>query len=388
LPGPLDGYRILDLTQIVSGPLATMLLADQGADVIKVEPAVIGDVTRLGRFASNGLTSVFANLNRGKRSVVLDLAEDGGRTAFLDLCRRADVLVENFRPGAMDRLRLGYEQVRAVNPEIVYVSISGFGDDGPYARRPVLDPVVQGLTGIISRQVNPEVPIPDLVRQLVADKATALTVAQAITAALLVRARGGGGQRVTVPMLDSTLYFFWPDGMMDHTWLGDNATPGTPLADIYSLTRTADGHLVYFALTDAHFQGLFRALGHPEWCDDERFTSAGRNEPGNYARLGALLASAFERFPTGEVLARMHAEEVPCGPILALADVHRDAQVLHNHALVEWEHPVGGPLRQPRPGARFSATPVEPRFTVPAHGEHTEEVLSEGHPGDRPGQRE
>jgi len=380
LPGPLAGYRILDLTQVVSGPLATMLLADQGADVIKVEPVAIGDITRLGRFASNGITSVFANLNRGKRSAAVDLASDEGRAAFLGLCRGADVVVENFRPGAMGRLGLGYDEVRAVNPEIVYVSISGFGDDGPYAARPVLDPVMQGLTGIISRQVNPELPFPDLVRQLVADKATALTVAQAITAALLVRARGGGGQRVTVPMLDSTLYFFWPDGMMDHTWLGDNVTPGTPLSDIYSLTRTADGQLVYFALTDAHFLGLYRALGHPEWCDDERFTFAGRSDPRNLSALGALIADAFEQLPTGEVLARMYAEGVPCGPIRALEDVHLDEQVVHNRALVEWEHPVGGRLRQPRPGARFSGTPVEPRYSVPAHGEHTRELLE----GPRP----
>jgi crotonobetainyl-CoA:carnitine CoA-transferase CaiB-like acyl-CoA transferase len=378
MPGPLDGYRVVDLTQIVSGPLATMLLADQGADVIKVETLAGGDIARMGGFASNGVSAFFANNNRGKRSVALDLAAQDGRDALLGLCRSADVLVENFRPGAMDRLGLGYGDVRPVNPEIVYVSISGFGDDGPYAARPVLDPVIQGMTGIVSRQVNPEFAFPDLVRQLVADKATALTAAQAITAALLVRERGGGGQRVTVPMLDSALYFFWPDGMMDHTWLGDGATPGTPLASVYNLTRTADGQLVYFVVSYDQFKGLFRALGHPEWCDDERFTvSAMMANPEHYLTLGALLTDAFAQQPTTEVLERMHDEDVPCGPVLSLDEVPLDVQVVHNQALVEWEHPVGGRLRQARPGARFSVTPVEPRYTVPAHGEHTAEVLAE-----------
>jgi crotonobetainyl-CoA:carnitine CoA-transferase CaiB-like acyl-CoA transferase len=155
---PLDGYRILDLTQVVSGPLATMLLADQGADVIKVEPVEAGDTTRTLGYQSNGLSSGFANLNRGKRSVALDLTTEEGRAAVLDLARGADVLVENFRPGVMERLGLDYDQVRSVQPAIVYVSITGFGDDGPYARQPVFDPVIQGLTGMVSRQVNPQIP--------------------------------------------------------------------------------------------------------------------------------------------------------------------------------------------------------------------------------------
>ena len=302
-------------------------------------------------FQSNGVSAAFANTNRGKRSLVLDLATDEARVELLSLCRSADVLVENFRPGVMDRLGLGYADVRAVRPDIVYVSITGFGDDGPYAERPVLDPVIQGLTGMVSRQVNPEIPFPDLVRNLVADKATALTAAQAITAALPVRERGGGGQRVAVPMLDSTLYFFWPDGMIDHTWLAEGLV-GVTISDVYSLTRTSDGHLIYFAVTDVHRRGLYRALGHPEWGDDERFLLAGQqSDPANRIALGALLVEVFEAVPTDEMLERLHAEEVACGPIRALEEVHLDEQVIHNQALVEWDHPTGGRLRQPRPGA-------------------------------------
>jgi crotonobetainyl-CoA:carnitine CoA-transferase CaiB-like acyl-CoA transferase len=216
------------------------------------------------------------------------------------------------------------------------------------------------------------------VRNIVADKATALTAAQAITAALLVREKGGGGQRVSIPMLDSTLYFFWPDGMMDHTWLAEGLA-GVALADVYSLTPTADGHIVYFAASEAHRKGLYRALGRPEWGEDERFLVQGlrQNDPAIRDQVGALLAEIFEKIPTAELLQRLHAEDVPCGPIRALDEVHLDPQVIHNRSLIEWDHPTGGLLRQPRPAARFSETPVEPRFNVPGLGEHTDEVLGE-----------
>ena len=188
MPGPMDGYKIVDFSQVVSGPFATMLLADQGADVTKVEPLYgPGDVTRLLAYAKGGMSAFYLNNNRGKRSIGLDLGSDEGRHIALDLCKEADVVVQNFRPGAMTRLGLDYDAVKVVNPNVIYCTISGFGPTGPYSDRPVLDPVIQGLTGIISRQMNPEIPFPDLVRNLYADKSSALTAAQAITAALLVR---------------------------------------------------------------------------------------------------------------------------------------------------------------------------------------------------------
>ena len=188
MPGPLEGIKIVDLSVIVAGPLATMMLADQGAEVVKVESMDIGDITRVTGFAKAGLPALFANNNRGKRSVALDARTEQGRQVVLDLAAEADVFVQNFTPGAVDRLGLGYDDVRAVAPDIIYTSISGFGPTGPYATRPVLDPVIQGLTGIVAGQVNPEIPFPDLVRTLVADKSTAYTVAQAITAPVLAPA--------------------------------------------------------------------------------------------------------------------------------------------------------------------------------------------------------
>ncbi|MEM7288096.1 MAG: CoA transferase, partial [Actinomycetota bacterium] len=194
MPGPMDGVKVVDMTQVVSGPLATMLLADQGADVIKVEPtAGLGDLTRLPAFDKGGIGAFYINNNRGKRSLSVDLTGDEGTRIVLDLCRQADVFIQNFRPGAIERLGLGYEEVKAVNPDIVYVSISGFGPTGPYSDRPVLDPVIQALCAVVDRQVNPEIPFPDLIRNLFADKSTALTVSQAVAAALFARERGAGG---------------------------------------------------------------------------------------------------------------------------------------------------------------------------------------------------
>ena len=372
MPGPLDGYRIVDLTQMVSGPFATMLLADQGADVIKIEPFGVGDFIRLTGFRSDGISAMFANLNRGKRSVTLDLSTAEGKANLLELAKSADVFVENFRPGVMDRLNLGYDEIRAVKADIIYVSISGYGDAGPYASRPVLDPVIQGLTGMVARQVNPQLPIPDVIRNIVADKSTALTVAQAITAALLVKERSGNGQRIRVPMLNSALDFFWPEGMMDHTWLDDGAEPGVVIVDTMNLTETADGHIIYYAATDAQRDGLYRAIGRPEMCGDERYRTAKMyRDPAAMEAVATLVVETFRNLPSEEILKRLQAEDVPCGPMHALEDVHLDAQIVHNQALVEWEHPTAGRLRQPRPGAEFrrdtGRTPLHGRRPRPTH---------------------
>jgi crotonobetainyl-CoA:carnitine CoA-transferase CaiB-like acyl-CoA transferase len=378
MPGPLAGIRIVDVSAILSGPLATMLLADQGAEVVKVESPGIGDLMRLGPFRRGGIAAFFANANRGKRSIVLDLEKPRAREIVKELVRRADVFVQNWRPGAAERLGLGPEDLRAVRPDLVYVSISGYGDSGPYRDRRVYDPIIQGLTGHVAVQRNPEFPVPDLVRNVVADKASAYTAAQAITAALFARERGAGGQIVRVPMLDASLAFFWPDGMMAHTMLGDGVAAGPTLYELYRLQPTADGHLIYFAASDAEMHGLFRALGHPEWCGDPRFgTLEGRRLPENFQALGGLLDAAFRTWETRELLERLVAEQVAAGAVLSLAEVIDDPQVRHNEAIFEREHPAAGRMREPRPPARFERTPAEPGRPAPLHGEHTDEILAE-----------
>ncbi len=378
MPGPLAGIRILDVSAILSGPLATMLLADQGAEVIKVEAPGIGDLLRLGPFRRGGVSAFFANANRGKRSIVLDLAQARGREIARELARRADVFVQNWRPGAAERLGLGPDELRARNPGLVYVSISGYGDSGPYRDRRVYDPIIQGLTGHVAVQRNPEYPIPDLVRNVVADKASAYTVAQAVTAALFARERGAGGQHVRIPMLDASLAFFWPDGMMAHTLVGPGVVPGPTLYELYRLQPTADGYLIYFAVSDAEMHGLFRALGHPEWCSDTRFGALeSRRVPENFQLLGELLDAAFRTWKTRELLERLVAEQVAAGAVLSLEEVLEDPQVRHNAAVFERDHPAAGRMREPRPPARFERTPSEPGRPAPLHGEHSDEILAE-----------
>jgi crotonobetainyl-CoA:carnitine CoA-transferase CaiB-like acyl-CoA transferase len=376
MPGPLAGIRIVDCSAVLSGPLATMLLADQGADVIKVEPRGIGDILRLSPFSRGGLGAFFANGNRGKRSVVIDLQQPRGRELLLELARRADVFVQNFRPGAVEKLGIAEPDLRAVNDRLIYVSISGFGESGPYARRRVYDPVVQALSGTIAIQVQPQTGERDLVRHVICDKASAYTAAQAITAALFARERGAGGQHVRVAMLDASIAFFWPDGMMEHTMVGEGVTPGPTLYQLYRLTETADGHLVFFAASDAEFRGLFRALGRPEWETDER----SRDTPArirNAAEVQRWIFDEFRKWPTAEILARLEAESVPVAPVLTLEQVIADPQVAHNQLLLERDHPTAGRIRQPRPPARFDRTPAEAGRLAPLLGEHTDEVLAE-----------
>ena len=379
MPGPLAGYKIIDLTQVVSGPLATMLMADQGADVIKVEPSgTLGDLTRLHAFAKGGLSAFYLNNNRGKRSLALDLISDAGRQIVLDLAADADVFIQNFRPGAVDRLGVGFEHVKAVNPDIVYCSISGFGPTGPYADQPVLDPVIQGLTGVISRQINPNIPFPDMVRNLLADKSTALTVAQAITAALLVREKSGEGQHIEVPMLDACLYFFWPDGMMDKTLIDDDVSPGFLLSTVYNLTDAADGHFVYFVASDPQRHALYDALEHPEWKDDPRFgTMAAMANPENFEALGVLLHEEFSQLTVDEVLDRLRRHDVPCGPVLSADEVLLDPQVTHNGTVVRWQHEAAGTVQQPVPAARFEKTPAAVAESGSVKGGDNDAILAE-----------
>jgi crotonobetainyl-CoA:carnitine CoA-transferase CaiB-like acyl-CoA transferase len=375
---PLEGVRVVDLSQITSGPFGTMVLAEQGADVVKVESPTIGDLARWAPNSRNGVSSFVLNQNRGKRSIAVDLRHDAGRAVALDLMAGADVVVQNFRPGVIEDVGLGYDEVQARNAGVVYVSISGFGPDGPYADRPALDPVIQALAGVVHRQQSEAIPLPDLVRNIFVDKATSLTVAQSVCAALFRRTRTGQGDHIVVPMLDVGLYFFWPDGMMDMTFVGDGVAAGPRIVDLYQITHCADGQLVYYVATESQREGLYRAVGHPEWSDDPRFGStAALLDEANRAALGQLLEAAFAALPLAEVLARLHEGSVPAAPVLAPEQVFDDAQVVHNGTLHTWDHPVAGRVRQPRHPVRFASSPTPVPEQVPVLGEHTDEILAE-----------
>ena len=377
--GPLEGIKVIDVSAVVSGPLAAMILGDQGADVLKVEPPKIGEVVRLPNFERGGLTSLFINCNRNKRGVTLDLSKPEGIDIMHRLIEETDVFIQNWRPGAAERMGLGAETLRRINPNLIYCSISGFGATGPYSDQRVYDPIIQGLTGHAGIQMSPDFPIPDLVRNIVADKSTSYTAAQAITAALFARDRGAGGQLIEVPMIDASLAFFWPDGMIKHTLEDSADLLGKSLYETYRLWHTQDGQIIYFVASQVEHEGLFRALDHPEWIDDPRFaTTEARMDPENAEVLGGLLDEAIRSFTTKTLLQKMNESEVPNGRVLSLEEVFDDPQIQHNGSILEFDHPSAGKYRQAKPAARFSGTPQDPqRRMPPLLGEHTEEVLAE-----------
>ncbi len=373
--GPLTGIKIIDLTQVVAGPFATQLLAEQGAEVVKVE-SLTGDLLRGGRI--EGFSAIYANTNRGKRSIALDLKTDAGLQVVLDLTRDADVFVENFRPGVCDRLGLGENTIRETTPDIIHVSINGFGPTGPYADRPALDPIMQGYTGMVSGQASDEFPFPDFIRTTAADKAAAYTAAQAITAALYARDHGAGGQHLEVPLLDSALAWYWVDGMADYTQ-PDNTEPSRRIADAFRLIDTSDGQVVYYTATSERMAGLLRTLGRPDLAADDRYSNLNSlaANPEYQGVTANAIADGLGALTTTEAIDRLTAEGVPCGPILDRSEVANDPQVRHNKCLVEWEHPVIGRLRQAIPAVRFSATPAQLRREIDELGASTVDILIE-----------
>lgn len=376
MPGPLHGYRIVDLTSNVAGPLATMILGDQGADVIKVEAPDGGDATRSGGNRRAGFTASFLNNNRNKRSIVLDLKTAGGLQVLMRLVAGADVFIQNFRPGVAERLGVGEEAVRAVSPKIVYVSISGFGESGPYAEKPAYDPVIQGFSGLATVQAGSDEARPRLLRTILPDKLTAITASQAITAALLARERTGKGQHVRLSMLEAVMAFLWASDMSGQTLVGDEPARQEPASAIDLIYETADGYITAAALTDRQWAGLARAVERPEWLEDERFTTSALRQKNIDARL-QLTQEVLATRTTAEWLERLTAVGVPCGPVLTRNEVIRHPQVEQMGVVVQTEHPHAGRLRQARPAARFSCTPATIRRGAPGLGEHTQEILVE-----------
>lgn len=374
MAGPLDGVTILDLSTVIAGPMATSLLGDQGADVIKVETLGQGDVARYLGPMSGGISAMFATTNRNKRSIAIDLKDARGHAIVVDLARRADVVIQNFRPGAAKRLGLGYEDVRVLKSDIIYVSLSGFGQTGPYALRRVYDPVIQAISGFAEAQGDAK-GNPALVQAIVCDKVTALTAAQAITAALLARKNGAGGQHVSLTMLDATLQFLWSDAFYNHTFLGGGATAAPDLASFYGVYRTKDGHVTIITLSDGEFKGLTRALGATALADDPR-TQSVASRVKNATEIRAMVEPLVAAFTTQELSARLEAEDVPYAKVNRRSEIATDPQVVHCGTLVETQHPKAGPMREPRPAAQFSATPAALKRPAPMLGEHTGEILA------------
>jgi crotonobetainyl-CoA:carnitine CoA-transferase CaiB-like acyl-CoA transferase len=376
MPGPLHGYRVIDLSSMVSGPSATMLLADQGADVIKVENPQGGDHTRAAANRRGGYSASFLNNNRNKRSIVLDLKTPGGAEVLNRLLANADVFIQNFRAGVINRMGFGEPAVRTLAPDIVYVSISGFGEQGPFAAKPVYDPLVQALSGLATVQAGSDQERPRLVRTILPDKLTGIVAAQAITAALLARERTGQGQHVRLAMLDAVVAFLWGSDMGSQTFVGDELPQQEAASFIDLIYETSDDYISAAVQTDREWMALTRALDRPEWLDDPRFKTPALRQKHIDARL-AMIQEVLLTRPAAEWLERLTAEGVPCAPVLTRSRMIEHPQVVANGIVVETEHPGAGMLRQARPAARFSATPASIRRGGPALGEHTGEILAE-----------
>jgi len=302
----LHGYRVVDLTSNVAGPLGTMILGDQGADIIKVEAPDGGDATRAGGNRRAGFTASFLNNNRNKRSIVLDLKTAAGLRVMMRLVAGADVLVQNFRPGVAERLGVGEDVVRAASPKIVYVSISGFGEKGPYAEKPAYDPVIQGFSGLATIQAGSDEVRPRLLRTILPDKLTAITASQAITAALLARERSGEGQHVRLSMLEAVIAFLWASDMGSQTFVGDEPARQEAATAFDLNYETADGYMTVAPLTDRHWAGLAKTAGRPEWLEDERFKTSALRQKNIEARL-QLIQEALLARPAAEWLERLTA---------------------------------------------------------------------------------
>jgi crotonobetainyl-CoA:carnitine CoA-transferase CaiB-like acyl-CoA transferase len=374
MTGPLDGVRILDLTSMISGPTTTMLLADQGADVIKVENPAGGDHTRAVSTRRNGFTASFVNNNRNKRSLTLNLKDPRGVDIVKRLARDADVMVQNFRPGVADRIGVGEEAIREVAPSIIYVSISGFGETGPFAGKPVYDPLVQALSGLTTVQAGSDETRPRLVRTILPDKLSGYAAAQAVTAALFRRARTGEGQHIRLSMLDTIVAFLWGSDMGAHTFAAEDFAGEGAQSFIDLIYETGDGYISVAVQSDKEWAGLCRAFDKPEWLEDPRFRTTALRQQNIDERLG-LIQEVLRGGTSEEWLARLEAEDVPCAPVLSRRDMISHPQIAANDTIVEIDHPVAGPLRQARPAPRFSATPTSFRHPAPRLGENSREVL-------------
>ena len=372
MSGPLKGYKILELTSTVSGPFAGMMLADQGADVVKVEPPGIGDLARFMGTTKDGMGAMFSTLNRNKKCICLDFKNPENMEVFLKLAKETDVLIENYRPGIVAKLGIDYDSIKKINPNIVYASITGYGQSGPYQNRKVYDPLIQGTVGMPFAQNDNS---PKLVRTIIYDKVTGLTAAQAITSALLQREREGIGQHLPISMMESALYYNWPDMMINHTFDEGGLNIGE-LADLFEVYDAKDGSVIMILIpTDDVFNKFCDAFGS-DLNKDEKFSNTLARLI-NKEELTAQINKITKEIKAKDLVAKMDSEEVPASICNKLEDVYKDEQVLDQGSIVEIEHPELGKMRMPKPPVNFVGQAEFPRSLAPILGADTREVLAE-----------
>ncbi|WKA26059.1 CaiB/BaiF CoA transferase family protein [Bradyrhizobium roseum] len=376
--GPLQGIKVIDMTTVLMGPYATQILGDYGADIIKIE-SPDGDVTRqIGPTRHPGMGPVFLNTNRNKRSICLDLKKPAGREAVLRLIGSADVLVYNVRPQAMARLNLGYDVVSKINPRLIYAGVFGFGQDGPYAAKPAYDDLIQGATALPALMAQTADGVPRYVPNALVDRIVGLTAVGAICASLADRNNTGRGQRVDIPMFETMAGFVMGDHMGGLTYeppldKGGYARHLSPDRRPY---KTSDGYICVIVYNDKQWQNFFDATGRDDLRTNPKFaTFAGR--AGNIDVVYAELARILETKTTAEWSEILEKADVPVMPMHDLESLLGDPHIVATNFFPVVDHPSEGRIRNMRPSARFSQTPVETRRLAPRLSEHSAEILGE-----------
>ena len=373
MPGPCAGVKVLDFSTMVSGPMCGQILGDLGADVIKLE-GVSGDLIRTMPPLYRGMSGYFAQFNRNKRGIAVDLKSARGQSLAREMAARADVLIENFRPAVTGRLGLDYDSLKDANAGLIYVSINGFGDAGPYADQPAYDPVIQGLVGFMPTQGGDGAPMP--FKNPVVDKISAMSAALATLAALNHRHVSGGiGQKINIRMLDAWAAFILPERMNNHVFQSPDA-PTTPSRDVFRVFETNDGHVIGLILQDSQFSGICLALGREDLSSDPRFTTPAARVF-NIDALHAALRGTIAGMTTSDFLASARRHEVPFAPVNDVEGFLEDPQVRHNGTHFDVDDPEFGPMRYLNFMAAFGATPCGLQRRAPKLGEHTDEVLTE-----------
>lgn len=370
---PLAGVTILELAGNIAGPMATLILADQGANIIKVEPPD-GDPLRLVGTRKGDTSAFFSNANRGKRSVAINLKSAAGQKIVQTLATKADVLIHNYRPGVMKRLNLDSDRLRADNPRLIYVDVTGFGQTGPMKNLPAYDNVVQALLGYTEIQaVGGE---REFMKTTICDKATAYTAAQAITAALLARGQTGEGQHIDISMLEASLYYIWPDGMINHTFLADYVEKLPPIGSFLKKYVTLDGEVIATPRTDEHWKAIFTLMGEPKLIDDPRFCSLVARAD-NIGPLYKKLSEGLKHVKTADAVSYLREHDVTCIALQSIDEAIEDPQVTALGAVQKRDHQVLGPMNIAMPPVRFEGEQCDAAHDSPIIGQHTLEILGE-----------
>ena len=376
--GPLSGVKVLDLSIALTGPYAAALLADQGADVVKIERPGIGDIARWVGVAVNGMSAFYLACNRGKRCIALDLSTAEGQEIAVQLAADADVILQNFRPGVIDRLGLGYDAIRKINPDVVYASISGYGPVGPYRDRSAYDTSIQAYAGFAATQAEPGGGPPTFLRQNAADKVSSLYAAQAITAALFARASGRGGQHLEMSMADACVSFLWAEAAGNEVLLDSDGTMPSSFNAGFSPMRFLDGWGIVVPTTDADFAGMCKSLDVEGW-DDPRIKTVGERRK-NRDILEPIMDMCYAmaaNLTQAEATERFIRERVAFAMVLTAAEMVDDPHAVAIGMFEEFDHPVVGRARLPRHPTQFHETPASLAGGAPALGQHTDEILTE-----------